>query len=394
MMARRLIVLLSLFCSINIASGQDLTAVPARGDSVFYQMESTGRSNMATTNTQVALVWETTTQGVTKLNVAFKLITATSFSPPVLLSESANSFNPVITACDNHFIAAWVEGKTIRAKLVSMNKLGNTVTVANGDINELTIACKVNKSALLAWTVKTGRSSKVVVAELNIVEDKLVHSAEAVVVPTKKFSMQSSPAVAYAKDRYIVTWSDVSTGTNLLYSSSGKNINNFSKPVQINEWIKKSDEWGRGSSAVRNVLAVAKNELLVIVWLDKRGSRSGYKVYGAFSYDGGLSWGDNYKIGDESANDYPQWSLTLAANRNGQAVVSWMDARYDENIIWLAELHGITWNAEEEISTDGEYKPRSPVVTMGSDGLSHAVWIEDTPTRKGSQIVYKSNLIK
>ena len=381
------------FSTSAFAGNQLITAVPAAGAEVFYQIESSGRKNIAATDSEVALVWETVKGGVAILNAAFKTHKDEAFTSPVRLSEATDGFNPVVSACGERFIAAWVEGESVRARVMTKRNLGIPITIAQGKINEITIACKDAKSSLIAWTARESRISRVHVAELRVRDRVLSVEKRTVVAPFDKFQLQSNPGVAFAKGRYIVTWHDRSTGTNLLYASSAKNLNSFANPVQINEWIKKSDEWGMGSSAVRNVIAVSKNDLVLVVWLDKRSSRSGYKIYAAFSEDGGQSWGNNYKIGDDFANDYPQWSLSLAADASG-AAVTWMDARYDENTIWLADLHGITWDDEVDISSDGDKKPRSPIVTFGPAGVLHAAWIEDDSSKNSARIVYLTGFRK
>ena len=126
---------------------------------------------------------------------------------------------------------------------------------------------------------------------------------------------------------------------------------------------------------MRNTLAVGENDRLVAVWLDKRASRAGYKVYSAFSNDGGISWGDNYNIIDEWGTIVPQWTPAVASNGHDKLLAVWMDAREDEKTIWMSELNGMTWSSNTSLSGDAE-EAHSPVIAYSPDGTLHAAWIE------------------
>ncbi|HHJ17139.1 MAG TPA: hypothetical protein ENJ80_10625 [Gammaproteobacteria bacterium] len=385
--------LLVLACAGSVLAGprnsELITAVPAAGKTVFYQIDSAGRHNIAASATHIALVWETVAGGSGSTSIAFKAHAEKTFSSPQQLSESADAFSPSITPCGNGFVVAWIAGKQLRARTARADALGPVATIAEGDIAEISVGCREDRELLVAWAGNAGRNSHVYLARADLDGDRLQPRVSVAVAPKDKFHSQSNPGVTFAKGRYIVSWHDRSTGTNLLYAVSGAEPGAFEAPVQINEWIQKSDEWGKGSSAIRNVLSVTRDGWVTIAWLDKRGSRSGYKVYATFSADGGLKWGENYRVSDDFSDDIPQWSLSLTADKKGKAVAAWMDSRYDENAIWMARLHGISWSDDIGISDEGEYRPRSPAVCFGPDGTLHAVWIEDDPQGEGMRIVYR-----
>ena len=277
----------------------------------------------------------------------------------------------------------------MRARTAGSDTLGPITTIAEGNIAEVSVGCREDRELLVAWTGNEGRDSQVYLSLASLDGDKLLPGAAVSVVSKDTYHTQSNPGVVFAKGRYIVSWHDRSTGTNLLYTVSGAVPGAFDAPIQVNEWIQKSDEWGRGSSAIRNVLSVTRDGWVTIAWLDKRGSRSGYKVFATFSADGGRTWGENYRVSDDFSDDIPQWSLSLSADRKGKAVAAWMDNRYDENAIWMARLHGISWSEDIGVSNDSQYRPRSPAVSFDPEGTLHAVWIEDDPQGEGVRIVYQ-----
>jgi hypothetical protein len=369
----------------------DLTAVAEGGKSVFYQIDSSGRKNIAASDTQVAIIWETVRSGKSTVNIAFKTRDEDSFSAPIPVSEHSDAFSPSIASCGEGFVVTWIAGNAIRVRTADASRLGAAVTLAEGPVNEVSMGCKADAEALVAWSAPAKEGSRVFLTPVELGKETLLPKATVEVAPFENYKFQTNPGVAYAGGRYIVTWHDRSSGTNLLFASSSTDSKGFTQPVQINEWIQKSDEWGKGSSAIRNSLSVTRDgKRAIITWLDKRGSRSGYKVYGTFSDDGGMSWGANYKIGDDFSDDIPQWSLSLAADPNGRAAAVWMDSRYDENAIWLSQLYGISWSDDIELSDDNEYQPRSPAVAMGPDGTLHAIWIEGDAQQQGMRIVYRS----
>ena len=392
---RRACFLTALFVATNACAGfrgdEALTAVAAAGKSVFYQINASGRKNIAASATHVAITWETVRNGKSTVNIAFKARDEHSFSAPIPVSQHSGAFSPSIASCGEGFVVTWIVGDAIRVRTAEPSRLSEAVTLAEGAVNEVSMGCKTDTEALVAWSAPAKEGSRVFLTPVELGNETLIPKATVEVAPFENYKLQTNPGVAYAGGRYIVTWHDRSSGTNLLFASSSTESKGFAQPVQINEWIQKSDEWGKGSSAIRNSLSVTRDgERAIITWLDKRGSRSGYKVYGSFSDNGGMSWGANYKIGDDFSDDIPQWSPSLAADPNGRAAVVWMDSRYDENAIWLSLLYGLSWSDDIELSDDNEYQPRSPAVAMAPDGALHAIWIEDDPQRQGMRIVYRS----
>jgi len=352
----------------------------------FFQLESSGRKNIAADNARVGLVWEETRSGRSTSYLAFKAAgDQATFGKPLTLG-SDDAFNPVIASCGGLFYVGWIEEDSVHVTIYNGEQPGRVVQPVSGPINELTIGC-MGDSALLAWSRRAGNGYAVEAGAVQAVKGELTYTAPVAIASTDTYHFQTNPGVAYAKGRIIVTWHDRSGGTNLLYATSGTSLDKLDKQVQVNELIRKSYEWGSGSSAVRNALAVGENQRLIAVWLDKRASRAGYKVYSAFSNDGGISWGDNYNIIDEWGTIVPQWTPAVASNGQKGATVVWMDAREDNNSIWSAQLHGMTWGPNTSLSGDAE-DTHSPVIACSPDGTVHVAWIEKD--NGGSRIRYLS----
>ena len=372
--------------SAAVADPLLLTVATSDRHADFFQLESSGRKNIAADNARVALVWEETRGGHSASYIAFRALDGNQgFSEPLVLGNH-DAFNPVIASCGGHFYVAWIEADSVRVTEMVGDARGPQVQLAEGPINELTIACR-DDSALLAWSRRAGKGYAVEAASVTASAGGLTHTAPAAVAPVQTYRFQTNPGVAYARGRVVVTWHDRSSGTNLLYATSGRSLDRLDKQVQINELIQKSYEWGSGSSAVRNALAVGKDQRLVAVWLDKRASRAGYKVYSAFSNDGGVTWGDNYDIIDEWGAIVPQWTPAIASDGDSHLMAVWMDSREDGNTIWSSKLSGMTWGANTNLSGDAE-GAYSPVIAYSPDGTLHLAWIEKN--NGGSRIRYFS----
>jgi len=136
---------------------------------------------------------------------------------------------------------------------------------------------------------------------------------------------------------------------------------------------------------VSNVLSNGPKDRLVVVWLDKRASRSGYKVYSAFSHNGGLTWGDNYKVSDEWGDIVPAWTPAIASDGNKQLSVLWMDKREDDNALWISHLAGLSWSQDKAFQS-GDTETHSPAIAYSPDGRFHAAWIQKGAN--GTQLVY------
>jgi hypothetical protein len=383
-----LIAIALVVASTAVYAGDALLLTVTRSDDPadFFQLESSGRKNIAASDTEVGLVWEKNRKGQTASYLAFRQLTGNSaFGAPVRLGDK-DAFDPVIAHCGSRYYVAWIENAGAQAAIYTAGALRATLPVVSGPVNELSIAC-AGDSALLAWSKHQGKGYAVEATRIEVEHGQLSHVPNVAVAPTDKYRFQTNPGVAFTKGRIVVTWHDRSSGTNLLYATSGKRLDKLDTQVQINELIQKSYEWGSGSSAVRNALAVGKDERLVAVWLDKRASRAGYKVYSAFSNDGGISWSDNYNIIDEWGTILPQWTPAVASNGRDKLLAVWMDSREDEKTIWMSRLRGMTWGSNIPLSGDAE-EAHSPVVAYSPNGILHAAWIETGSD--GSRIRYYS----
>ncbi len=373
-----------LLTSVCVAGNSPITVTNTEDASVFIQLASSGRKNIAASNDQVGVVWEEVRNGKATVFTAFKRNGASSFNTPIPLSKG-DAFSPVIAYCGDRFYLSWIEDGTIKTTLVDNGQPGDTLQFTDStNVNELSIGCG-NSSALIAYSSVESNKYAVYATQVSASENRLEAEDSVPVAPVESFHFQTNPGIAFNKGRIVITWHDRSNGTNLLYATSGETLQKLSDPVQINELIQKSHEWGSGSSAVRNALSNGPKDRLVVVWLDKRASRSGYKVFSAFSHNGGLTWTDNYKVSDEWGDIVPAWTPAIASDGNRQLTVLWMDKREEENALWVSQLSGLSWSQDKNLRVDGA-EPHSPATAYSPDGRFHATWIQQGAN--GTQLVY------
>lgn len=375
-----------LFTGVCVADKSPVTVTQTEGSSAFIQLASSGRKNIAASNDEVGVIWEEVRNGKATVFSAFKQSAEPGFDTPIPLSKG-DAFNPVIAYCGDRFYLAWIESGNIMATLVDNGQPDDILSLTDsGNVNELSIGCGNGSSALFAYSSVEGNKYAVYATQVKADENRLEAGRSVAVAPLEKFRFQTNPGIAFSKGRIVVTWHDRSNGTNLLYATSGKTLQTLSDTVQINELIRKSYEWGSGSSAVRNAISSGPKDRLVVVWLDKRASRSGYKVYSAFSHDGGLTWGDNYKVSDEWGDIVPAWTPAIASDGNRHLTVLWMDKREDENALWVSHLAGLSWSQDKDFAND-DTEPHSPAIAYSPDGRCHITWIQRGAD--GVQLVYQ-----
>jgi hypothetical protein len=373
-----------------VMAGADpvITVTQAEDSAVFIELASSGRKNIAASNDEVGVVWEEVRNGKATVLTAFKRAGEKRFSAPAALSKG-DALNPVITYCGDRFYLSWIEDGVIRVTTRASGEqpVATPPLTHSSDVNELSIGCG-NDSALVAYSSRVDNKYAVYAMQIKHDGKKADTGVSVPVAPVEKFRFQTNPGIAFSKGRIVVTWHDRSNGTNLLYATSGETLDKLTDTVQINELIQKSHEWGSGSSAVRNALSVGPKDRLVIVWLDKRASRSGYKVYSAFSHNGGLTWGDNYKVSDEWGDIVPAWTPAIASDGKKNLTVIWMDKREDENALWVSHLAGLSWSQDKEFRGD-DTEPHSPSIAYSPDGRAHLTWIQQTDN--GTQLVYQES---
>lgn len=366
--------------------GPLLTVSQPDDTSVFFELGSSGRKNIAASDQRVGLVWEQINAGKASVFAAFKSSDQAGFDQPVRVSKG-DAVSPVIAYCGEQFYLAWIDDGELRVSISPPEAPPEPITVAGNSVNELSIGC-ADQSALLAFSKRVGPDYAIYVTRVDLVDTGLAVAEPVGIAPPDKYRFQTNPGVAYSKERIVVTWHDRTTGTNLLYATSGQSLDTLTDQVQINELIQKSYEWGSGSSAIRNAITVGKKQRLVVSWLDKRASRTGYKVYSAFSDNGGLSWSDNYKVSDEWGDIVPAWTPAIASDGKRKVRAVWMDKREDENALWYSKLSGMSWSQDYNLANTSE-GASSPVVAYSPDGRFHAAWIQKTEGEK-TRIVYFS----
>lgn len=361
----------------------DVTA--ARGEKVFHHVESAGRKSIAAGSDSVAVVWEDNRDGTPRCYFVRKKFQDAQFSPETQLSGSGACYEPTVVALDaDRFVAAFEENGRVRARLITPERIGDPLDLATGESAQATLGA-ARDQIYAAWSEKDGAFTRIHSARLTLTNDtlRIAHRGAVETAPIKDDQLYPSIAPA-ANGEVVVIWDDRRFGhTSIVYahSTDGKK---FSTPRDVNEAFRGSTRnLGRGSGAMRGVLARQDDKRVVVVWLDKRDFLSGYDVYAAHSSDGGRTFGKNQKVQDSFGDTFAQWHATVAA-RGDHIVVMWDDERDETPDVWISTRGTDGWIGDDKAAA-GPGAQTDPVIALDDAGRLHVVWIEreeiNGPTR-------------
>ena len=148
-------------------------------------------------------------------------------------------------------------------------------------------------------------------------------------------------------------------------------------------------KFGRGTGSARVALAAAGNKRIMAVWSDKRDFLSGYDVYGAWSDDGGKTFGKNQKVQDSFGDSIAQWHPAVAANDAGLVAVAWDDDRDGTSDIWLSWPTESGWADNVAITgASGPGTQNNPAIALDNAGNLHVAWIAKEDANGATQIFY------
>ncbi|TNE84367.1 MAG: exo-alpha-sialidase [Deltaproteobacteria bacterium] len=193
------------------------------------------------------------------------------------------------------------------------------------------------------------------------------------------------PRIAARGDGVWVTWSDQRNGAYDIYVATSDDAGEFFyAPRRLD-----SDAPGEAYSSLPQI-AAARGGMVLVAWEDSRDGLS--DIYAAWSDDGGLSFGDDFRldVGDP-AGSADSFSPQVAMDATGTAYVAWHDARNGEAgrdvyINWTSN-GGASWAGEAvRVDSDnpGFHDSILPDVAVAC-GVGHLVWQDD---RNGGYDVY------
>jgi len=355
------------------------------GTGIFHHLESSGRKNIAVNDSVVVVVWEDNHSGSPQIYAAFKTPSSNNFSKPEKLSTGNSAFEPTVVGVVGGFIAAWEQEGEIWARKIQPDSASTPVKLSVAPSTQVSIAAN-NHRVVAAWVQKQEKYRQIVASELEQTAIGIEAGTPRTVDTQPPAVHQQYPSLALTDNTIAITWEDRRRGHTALFSSYAKNLASFSKPKLLNEIVKKSEKYGKGSGVTRTALVLLGNNRVAATWMDKRGTLAGYDIYAAFSDNGGKSWGKNQKVQDEFGNDIAQWNPAIAGGPNGTVVIAWDDNRDDSSDIWLSwKSSNSNWS--EDVTSAPACGPgdqTNPVIALDNNGNLHMAWLdkqEDGVTR-------------
>lgn len=351
----------------------------------YYHLDAGGRHNIAANNDAVAVVWEDNHSGQPQVYLAVKQHSAATFTAPRRLNQQTEAYAASIRATATGFLIGWTEADTVWAVHTDGKRSGTPLRLSAGTADQLSFTVLDNGTALAVWTQLRPQGSCIYASRLQLQQTQLQSDTPSPVADCRQQQLQSHPSAAGGADGIVVAWQDRSSGVNRVYGSHSVAATQFSAPVQINESIQKSEQYGLGSSAINPVLSWHADGFWAL-WLDKRADRAGYKIYGAHSKDG-LTWSENIAVQDSFGDETPQWSVALAHDAAGMPIAAWSDARENNGQdIYLAGYTDNAWSDNTLVTwAAGALDQDSPALTSDPQGRLHLVWRHQS--EDGKQVI-------
>lgn len=360
------------------------------GQDQWLQLQSSGRKNIAATPDRVGMVYERYDREKAEVYLATAALDALPERFAVTtVDDSDRPHDPVIRAEGDRFVIGWLDKQGAWLRVEQGGTLSEPLRVRDGAPAEFTLATAGTRVHCV-WTERAGDRWRLMARTATFGADgKAVLSDTVAVAPLDEQNRQRRPAAAVVDGRVVVAWQDRSTGTSVLYAAVAQDGLAFGKAVAVNETIVKSADWGKGSSAIDGTFATSADGKLVLAWLDKRGSRSGYKVYASVNRSlKDNDWKVNQKVQDEFGDFTPQWNIALSDSATDRIVAAWSDSREETPDIWIADYQGGLWDEDQLVDPAGtENSETDPSLAIDAGGRLHLIWLV-AEENVGQRILY------
>ncbi len=356
--------------------------VSAARAGVFHHLESSGRKNLAVSDSVVGLVWEDNHHGNAQVYAAFRNLDQDRFTAPVQLSTGRVAYEPVIAGIQGgKFVVAWEQDGAVWARVAGPGGVGPAAPLAMPDSSQASLAASSPDSIVAVWVQRRGNHGRIYMAPLAL--DRTTESVQLAaepIAPDPVSAEQLYPAVAIVGRQVTVAWEDRRHGHTVLYYAHAKDGRRFGPSAILNE-IPPPGPYGKGSGVMRVSLAAHGPRGVAAAWLDKRELAVGYDVYAAFSTDAGAHFGANEKVQDEFGNNISQWHASLAADATGTIAVAWDDDRDGTEDVWLSWPTASGWSEDLAVpGASGAGIQSDPVLALDAAGNLHLAWLErDAP---------------
>lgn len=386
---KNIISLTLLLCSLqahalDIEESSAHTLNTQQGPSIFHHLESGGRRSIATSNNNVAVVWEDNSSGTNAVYYVYKKITADKFSKPINLSANTPAYSPVTSAFKDGFIVAWEQEETTRVIYIDLH--GTIISAINlGSNQERQISFHYsNEELLAAWVIGDFHRSDVVTATISSDTKKSLQvNKRKIIDADSPKTLKAYPSILKTGDSIIISWQDLRRGTNVIRYVRSKANNTYTEQKNINETIKKSDKYGHGSGVMRASLSRIDTDSVIAVWMDKRARKSGYEVFASISDDNGKRFRGNIRVQDTFGDQLPQWNANVVSDDSGKYIVLWNDSREGTQDICYSYMDEGEWSDDVMIDVaSGAGDQYAPSAVFDNDGNIHLAWLnkEDDET--------------
>ena len=354
---------------------------------IFIHLDSSGRRSLAVSDEAVAVIWEDNRSGKPGIYIAYHLPGKKTFNGPDEISQQSPAYEPAIAALTGQrFLVAWEAEDQVWLRVVSPSKKGETAAIGRAPAKQITVATTKGGQAGAAWSQGQQRDAHVYYAAITINDYAIEDAPPQLVDNSKDKDVQQYPALAFTKLGKVIAWEDRRQGATRIFSAFSPGGKAFQDYHLLNEFAPSPNpELGKGSGAMRPVLASDGRQTVVAAWMDKRNWRSGYDVYAALSVDGGKKFGANEQAQDMFGENVPQWHASIALSNNADvAAVAWDDTRNENpDVFYSLRVEG-EWSEDYELpGASGAGRQSHPVIAFDEQGILHAVWLDsvDSQTR-------------
>ncbi len=363
------------------------------GDRIFHHLDAPGRKHIAVSNDLIAIVWEDNHTGKPQAYLAYKQKNEKVFSGPVQLSTAETAFAPAVTALDNGvFVVGWEQDNALYYRIYEQGRLSPPILISK-QARQLALARHSSHSIIATWVHQDQKRASHILSAMITLDPKvkLTWVSKPVTLDTASAGSQLLyPTITRSTSGIVVVWENRERGHTILQRSFSNDGRTFSRPMQLNESVVKSTKYGRGSGVTRAAACTySKDSQVAVVWMDKRGSRTGYDIYGAISRDGGRTFEKNEIVQDDFGNDKTQWNPAIAGNQHGDLVAAWDDDREDSSDVWFSYRNEDGWSEDMAISpASGEKHQVGPAIVFDSNRNLHVIWLEQSADFSPTRLYY------